>query len=262
VATASLGVTESVTRNLQPAPLSMHASLAAATVPPTENPPSVDPDLAREQKLREFQDALGNAWREGLTQATTAVEEVSAGPTGKPIPAAIADVPAPVASVSAAAAVAGSLAETLAPNPTAITSPSADAPTVAAITISTPTQTPTQTQTQTPTSTPDAPLPLLTAVPTAAADAGPQDLQLVVYSASWCVACQQAKAWMTAYSIPFEERDIDSSAKYVQELRSLNRRMTIPTFEIDGSVMVGFNPRRLVSILQRAVLRHTAGGAP
>jgi hypothetical protein len=66
---------------------------------------------------------------------------------------------------------------------------------------------------------------------------------------------------MTAYSIPFEERDIDATTEYVQQLRLLNRRMSIPTFDIDGNVMVGFNPRRLVLMLQRAVLRRVQGGA-
>ena len=93
-----------------------------------------------------------------------------------------------------------------------------------------------------------------------AADAGPQDLHVIVYSASWCSACQDAKAWMTTANIPFEERDIDSSPEYMQQLKSLNRRMSIPTLDIDGKVMVGFYPRQLVWMLQRAVLRRAAAG--
>jgi glutaredoxin len=92
-----------------------------------------------------------------------------------------------------------------------------------------------------------------------AIDAGPQDLRVIVYSAAWCSACQDAKAWMTAAGIPFEERDIDSSPEYMQQLKSLNRRMSIPTFDIDGKAMVGFYPRQLVWMLQRAVLRRAAG---
>jgi glutaredoxin len=95
----------------------------------------------------------------------------------------------------------------------------------------------------------------------AAADAGPQAVRVVIYSASWCSACQQAKAWMTANGISFEERDIDATTDYVEQLRLLSRRMVIPTFDIDGNVMVGFNPRRLELMLQRAAVRRLQVGA-
>jgi hypothetical protein len=64
---------------------------------------------------------------------------------------------------------------------------------------------------------------------------------------------------MTAYGIPFEERDIDATTEYVQQLRLLNQRLSIPTFDVDGNVMVGFNPQRLVLMLRRAVLRRRGG---
>jgi glutaredoxin len=81
-----------------------------------------------------------------------------------------------------------------------------------------------------------------------------------MYSASWCSACQQAKAWMTAHRIAFEERDIDATTDYAKQLRLLNPSMSIPTFDIDGDVLVGFNPIRLALTLRRAVLRQRAGG--
>ena len=66
---------------------------------------------------------------------------------------------------------------------------------------------------------------------------------------------------MTANGIAFEERDIDSSPDYMQQLKSLNRRMTIPTFDIDGSVSIGFHPGRIVWLLQRAATRRALKGA-
>jgi mycoredoxin len=254
VAGASYCATEAVARNLRPSPAPMQASLLAEAVHPPEKAPSAAPDLVREQSLRVFQDTIANAWREGLAQAATATEETPTALAGPPIPTASANPPTvagtppttAVADLPIATAFPNSLTEMAAPTVTATPPTTAaastsatTAPMVAAALITTP-------------EPPAGPA-------TAAADAGPQDLRIVVYSASWCSACQLAKAWMTAHGIAFEERDIDVSTDYVQQLRLLNERMTIPTFDIDGNVMIGFNPRRLALMLQRARLRRAEG---
>jgi glutaredoxin len=81
----------------------------------------------------------------------------------------------------------------------------------------------------------------------------------VTYTSFGCVPCSLAKQWMTVYGIPFEERDIDASLEYAQELRQLipGRSMSTPTFEIDGDVVVGFDRRRLLVMLRRAALRRS-----
>jgi glutaredoxin len=248
VAMASHHAIEAVAHDLRPVPVPMHASLLGEPVPTAENAPSAAVDLTREQRLREFQDAFANAWWEGLAQAATATAETPTGPAGPPIPTASANLP------------------TVTDTP--ITTTVADLRIASAT--ATPTATPTPPTTAVATADPLMITAALTTIATAdlpaaptitVADAGPQDLHVVIYSASWCPACQQAKAWMTLYGIPFEERDIDATTEYVQQLRLLNRRMSIPTFDIDGNVMVGFNPRRLVLMLQRAVLRRVQGGA-
>ncbi len=256
VAIASRGAMEAVARDLRLAPLPMHAALLGEPVPAAENSPSAAVDLTREQRLREFQDAFANAWREGLAQAAIATAETPTGPAGPPIPTASADLPTAADTPTTTAVV-----DLLTASASASASASATA---------TPTATPTPTPTAAATGDPPMITTTLTTIATAgppaapsiaAADAGPQNLHVIIYSASGCPACQQAKAWMTAYGISFEERDIDATTEYVQQLRLLNRRMSIPTFDIDGNVMVGFNPRRLVLMLQRAVLRRVQEGA-
>jgi glutaredoxin len=67
-------------------------------------------------------------------------------------------------------------------------------------------------------------------------------VHIVVYSASWCPACKRAKAWLHQNQIPFEDRDVEASPDNVMQLRALNPRQTIPTFDIEGSSHVGFDP--------------------
>jgi glutaredoxin 3 len=270
VAVASHGAMASIARDLRLAPLSMHAPLLGEPVPTAENAPSAAMDLAREPRLREFHDGFANAWREGLAQATIATAETPTGPAGLPSPTASADRPTvtdtPITTEVADLLIASATADRQTPPPTATATatppPTATATatpptTIAAATMSATSDPPMATAALTTIATADPPV----ALAIAAADAGLQDLHVVIYSASWCPACQQAKAWMTAYGIPFEERDIDATTEYAQQLRLLNRRMSIPTFDIDGKVMVGFNPRRLVLMLQRAALRRLGGSA-
>jgi glutaredoxin len=254
VAGASYWATGAVARDLRPSPVPMQASLRAEAVHPPEKAPSAAPDLAREQSLREFQDAIANAWREGLAQAATATEETPTALAVPPIPTASANPPAATGAptTTAVADLLSATASATPDSPTEMVAPTATPPATAAATTSATTPPMVAAALTTIADPPAGPA-------TAAADAGPQDLHVVVYSASWCSACQEAKAWMTAHGIAFEERDIDVSTDYVQQLRLLNQRMIIPTFDIDGNVMVGFNPRRLALMLQRAALRRAEG---
>jgi hypothetical protein len=66
---------------------------------------------------------------------------------------------------------------------------------------------------------------------------------------------------MVRYHIPYEERDITASAEYAQELRLISSSLEIPTFDVDGDVLVGFNARQLIMMVKRATLKRAAGGA-
>jgi glutaredoxin len=78
---------------------------------------------------------------------------------------------------------------------------------------------------------------------------------IVVYTASWCSVCRRAKAWMDTKGVSYDEHDIDSSAVDAQTLLRLNPRRSIPTFDVDGNVMVGFSEQGFVDLVRRATAR-------
>ena len=81
------------------------------------------------------------------------------------------------------------------------------------------------------------------------------DVDVVVYTTSWCPACKQAKSWMNAQGMAYDERDVEASVAYSRELHSLNPRGSIPTFDVEGQVLVGFSDRALVRAMEQAARR-------
>jgi glutaredoxin 3 len=81
-------------------------------------------------------------------------------------------------------------------------------------------------------------------------------VHVVVYTTGWCPHCKRAKAWMDESGVSYEERNIESSAQNAEENRALNPRGSIPTFDVDGDVMVGFSEANLVAMIERAAQRH------
>jgi glutaredoxin 3 len=81
------------------------------------------------------------------------------------------------------------------------------------------------------------------------------DVHVIVYTTSWCSVCKRAKAWMTDRGIAYEERDIETSSENSREMRALNPRGSIPTFDVDGAVMVGFSEGYFMSTMRRAAQR-------
>jgi glutaredoxin len=112
-----------------------------------------------------------------------------------------------------------------------------------------------------------APAPTATAAKTEAAEPSQPEvtagrpsmagIPVVVYTTSWCPVCRRAKAWLRSNEIAFEERDIEVSSDYARKIRLLNPRASIPTFDVDGEVMVGFSESQMISMLERAAQKRS-----
>ena len=82
-----------------------------------------------------------------------------------------------------------------------------------------------------------------------------RDFHVVVYTTGWCSVCKRAKAWMTSQGIAYEERNIEQSSEYAGRMRAINPRGSIPTFDVEGQVLVGFSEQGLVASMQDAARR-------
>jgi glutaredoxin len=102
---------------------------------------------------------------------------------------------------------------------------------------------------------PAEPPPPAPAEPTAASL---PDVHVVVYTTSWCPVCRRAKSWMAANGVAYEERDVESSEVNARRMRAINPRGGVPTFDVEGQVMVGFSEDSLLATMRQAA-RHRSG---
>jgi glutaredoxin len=98
---------------------------------------------------------------------------------------------------------------------------------------------------------PTAPPP---GAPTGAAP-GSQHARITIYGAEWCSACHQAANYLRSQNIPFVEHDIEHEPAAAQEMYARARQQGVPTgsipiIDIDGRLMVGFNPGAIQQALR------------
>jgi glutaredoxin len=67
-------------------------------------------------------------------------------------------------------------------------------------------------------------------------------MDLTVYSASWCRDCREAKRFLDAHSIPYQEIDIESTPGAADEVIARVGRRAIPQFVIDGQWVQPYRP--------------------
>lgn len=82
--------------------------------------------------------------------------------------------------------------------------------------------------------------------------AASETVSIEMYSASWCSACSRAKEWMRSQNISYHEIDVDQRSGAMGQLAVLNPRRTLPTFDVQGEVLVGFQPDALATAIRGA----------
>lgn len=69
-------------------------------------------------------------------------------------------------------------------------------------------------------------------------------MELVLYSASWCRDCREAKRFLQQHKIPYKEIDIENTPGAADEvIRNVGKR-AIPQFVIDGKWVQPYKPGR------------------
>lgn len=67
-------------------------------------------------------------------------------------------------------------------------------------------------------------------------------MTVIVYSASWCADCREAKRFLQRYNIPHTEIDIETTPGAAQEVIARTGKRAIPQFVIDGKWVQPYQP--------------------
>jgi glutaredoxin-like YruB-family protein len=81
-----------------------------------------------------------------------------------------------------------------------------------------------------------------TPTPTEDASNSREDLDVEIYTTSWCRYCQQAKDYFLARDIPFKEFDVEKDRAAARRLKRYNPRGGVPVTVIKGRPIIGFAP--------------------
>jgi glutaredoxin len=76
-----------------------------------------------------------------------------------------------------------------------------------------------------------------------------------MYMTSWCPVCARAREWMTSQGYDFVEYDVETDVRAGRVMRAINPRGTVPMFEIDRMILIGFSPEMLRRAIARADAR-------
>jgi glutaredoxin 3 len=84
-----------------------------------------------------------------------------------------------------------------------------------------------------------------------------RNVSVQMYSTSWCRVCTEARNYMQQQNIAFVDHDVEQDEAAQARAHTLNPRNSVPVLEIEGDVMVGFNPRTFEASLDRAARKRT-----
>ena len=71
-----------------------------------------------------------------------------------------------------------------------------------------------------------------------------------VYSTPTCPWCHKAKEFLTENKIEFEDINVAEDQKAAQEMVEKSGQRGVPVIEIDGEMIIGFNPEAIKKALK------------
>lgn len=75
-------------------------------------------------------------------------------------------------------------------------------------------------------------------------------MKVKLYSRKWCGWCVEAKDYLNAHAIPFEEVDVGKDPAEDAEMQRLSGQRYVPTIVIDGKVLANFDVGQLEKFLK------------
>jgi glutaredoxin 3 len=76
--------------------------------------------------------------------------------------------------------------------------------------------------------------------------------KITVYSTPTCPWCKKTKDYLKKKKLEFRDVDITEEDKDREEMIDKSGQMGVPVIDIDGTIIVGFNPKEIEKVLKEA----------
>lgn len=76
-----------------------------------------------------------------------------------------------------------------------------------------------------------------------------QEHEVIVYSTPSCPYCVMAKDYFTKHNITYRDVDVSTDHEAATEMIQKSGQMGVPVIDIDGKILVGFQPQVFQSLL-------------
>ncbi len=76
-------------------------------------------------------------------------------------------------------------------------------------------------------------------------------MAVIVYSTPSCSYCRLAKDYLRKHNIPFNDYNVAQDRAKADEMVRKSGQMGVPVLDINGRILVGFNPAEIERALHR-----------
>jgi glutaredoxin 3 len=74
--------------------------------------------------------------------------------------------------------------------------------------------------------------------------------KVIVYSTTTCPYCVMAKDWFKEKGVAYEDKNVGTDRAARQEMVTKSDQMGVPVIDIDGEILVGFQPEAFAEFLK------------
>jgi glutaredoxin-like YruB-family protein len=74
--------------------------------------------------------------------------------------------------------------------------------------------------------------------------------KVTIYSTTTCPYCVYAKEYLTGKGVAFEDKNVGVDRAAAQEMITKSGQMGVPVIDIDGHILVGFQPEAFDQLLK------------
>ncbi len=76
-------------------------------------------------------------------------------------------------------------------------------------------------------------------------------MAITVYSTPSCSYCRLAKDYLRKHNIPFRDYNVASDQAKADEMVRKSGQMGVPVLDINGRILIGFNPTEIEKAIRR-----------